>query len=207
MAVAVSKREQRADRNRRKLLRAALKVFSRKGYDRATLDEICRWADLGKGTVYQHFNDKKGLFLAVVDSFAAELGKCIGEAVGGIEDGIRRLEKAVSAYMQFHTAHRSFYRLLIHEESSFAKEIGERFRTKYFFHLRILEDVIHSGMKNGSMKKLDPRSATFALVGMCNLIIFRWLLSEKPYPLNKEIPLVLEIFLRGISTPETRAGD
>lgn len=199
MAITLTKREQRADRNRSKILTAAMKVFSGKGFHKATLDEICRRADLGKGTIYQHFSNKKDLFLGLMDSSVEDLGKRIADAVGGIEDDIARLRRAVCAYMEFHSAHRSFYRLVIHEESSFAKEIGERIRTKYFSHLRILEDVIRKGMKSGKMKKMNPRTATFALIGMCNLTIFRWLLSEKPYPLEREAGPILKIFLWGIA--------
>lgn len=206
MADKVSKRQQRAERNRKKLLRAAMKVFSQRGYHKTTLDEICRRADLAKGTVYQHFSNKKGLFLGLVDSFAAELGKCIADAVGGIADDLGRLQAAITAYVRFHSAHHSFYRLLIHEESSFTKELMERFRRQYFSHLRILEDVLRSGMKNGKMKRMEPRSAAFGLVGMCNSIIFRWLMSEKPYPLEDEVRLILEIFLRGISRQSSRRG-
>lgn len=198
MAEKPTKREQRAERNRKKLLGAAMKVFSQKGYHKATLDEICRRANLGKGTVYQYFENKKDLFLGIVDSLAADLGSRVETAVGGIEDDFRRLKTAITAYVQFHAAHRSFYRLLIHEESSFDKEIHERFRTKYFSHLRILEDILRRGMKNGEMKKMNVRSTTFALVGMCNSVIFRWLMSERNYSLRKEVPLILEIFLRGI---------
>ncbi len=206
MAITVSKRELRADRNRNKILSAAMKVFSGKGFHKATLDEICRRADLGKGTIYQHFSNKKDLFLAIVDSFAAELGKRIEDAVNGIEDDFLRLRKAVSAYMGFHGGHRAFYRLLIHEESSFTKEIHERFRTKYFSHLQILEEVLRRGMKNGKMKKMNPRTATFALIGMCNLTIFRWLLSERPYPLEREAGPILKIFLWGIAQQQEGGG-
>ncbi len=199
------KRQQRADRNRKKLLNAAMRVFSQKGYHKATLDEICKRASLGKGTVYQYFSNKKGLFLGVADSRLTELGSSIAEAVDGIEDDVARLQTAISAYVQFHAAHRTFYRLLIHEQSSFSNEIRERFRTKYFSHLRTLEDVLRGGMKNGAIKKMSPTGATFALVGMCNATIFRWLMSKKPYPLKKEIPLVLEIFLRGISRQSNRS--
>lgn len=183
-----------------------MKVFSQKGYHKATVDDICGRANLGKGTVYQYFANKKDLFLGIVDSFSAELGKYVADALVGIEDDLARLRTAISAYIEFHSAHRSFYRLLIHEESSFTKELMERFRKEYFSHLQVLEEVLRTGMKNGKMKKMDAGSATFGLVGMCNLTIFRWLLSEKPYPLKKEVPLILEIFLHGISKQGDRAG-
>ena len=40
---------------RQQILDAACKVFSRKGYHRATVDEIIALADTGKGTVYNYF--------------------------------------------------------------------------------------------------------------------------------------------------------
>jgi len=200
------KREKRAEHNRKKLLNAAMAVFSRKGFHKATIDEICRRANLGKGTVYQYFDNKKELFLGIVDSFAADLGKSVESAVGAITDDLKRLETAITAYVQFHAAHRSFYRLLVHEESSFAKEIHQRFRTEYFSHLRILEDILREGMKNAKMKKMNVRSATFALVGICNSVIFRWLLSERNYSLKNEVPVILEIFLRGICIRPSGTG-
>lgn len=202
-----SKREKRAEQNRRKLLSAAMTVFSGKGFHRATIDEICRRANLGKGTVYQYFGNKKDLFLGIVDSFAADLGKRVESAVGGIGNDLRRLETAITAYVGFHAAHRSFYRLVIHEQSSFAKEIHERFRKEYFAHLRILEDILRAGMDHGKMKKLNVRTATFALVGICNSITFQWLLSEGNYSLKDEVPAILEIFLRGICARSSGARE
>lgn len=192
------KREKRAEQNRRKLLSAAMTVFSRNGFHKATIDEICHRANLGKGTVYQYFGNKKDLFLGIVDSFAADLGRAVESAVDGIHDDLQRLETAITAYVQFHAAHRGFHRLMIHEQSSFAKEIHERFRKEYFAHLRILEDILHAGMKHGKIKKLNVPTATFALVGICNSVIFRWLLSEGDYSLKNEIPAIVEIFLLGI---------
>ena len=206
MAEKPGKRQQRADRNRKRLLGAAMKVFSQKGYHKATLDEICRQANLGKGTVYQHFGNKKGLFLGLADSRLTELGRHVAEAVQKNSDALGQLRAAISAYVQFFAADRRFYRILTHEQSSFGKEIGERFRTRCFTPIEVLVDVLQTGMKGGKVKKLDPRSAAFALVGMCNLTLYRWLMSDKPYPLDKEIRLIAEIFLTGISRVPTARG-
>jgi len=176
-----------------------MKVFSQKGYHKATLDEICRRASLAKGTIYQHFSNKKGLFLGVVDSLLAELGPCVEAAVVKTDDDLLRLQADISAYVQFSEAHRSLYRLLIHEQSSFTKEIRERLHTRCFSHLEILEGVIRQGIKSGKIKKMDVRSAAFGLLGMCNSIIYHRLISDKPYSLDREVGLIVEIVLRGIS--------
>src|SRR4051812_17594119 len=56
----------RAAKTRARLLDAALAVFLDKGYDGASLGEVTKKADLGTGTLYLHFRDKRGLYEAVV---------------------------------------------------------------------------------------------------------------------------------------------
>lgn len=59
----------RAEREREKkasLLAAAEEVFTSKGYTDATLDEIIKLADTGKGTVYRYFGNKENLFYQLV---------------------------------------------------------------------------------------------------------------------------------------------
>jgi AcrR family transcriptional regulator len=50
--------QKRARKTRKKLKKAALDVFSEKSVDAATVEEITEKADVGKGTLYQHFADK-----------------------------------------------------------------------------------------------------------------------------------------------------
>jgi AcrR family transcriptional regulator len=49
-----------AERNRKRILRAAAEVFSERGLD-ATLDDVARRAGVGVGTVYRRFPDKETL--------------------------------------------------------------------------------------------------------------------------------------------------
>ncbi|MGI6153172.1 MAG: TetR/AcrR family transcriptional regulator [Christensenellaceae bacterium] len=53
-----------------KILESALVVFSHKGYTAATINNIARYAGLTPLTVFRHFEDKRNLFLSVVDEYA-----------------------------------------------------------------------------------------------------------------------------------------
>jgi AcrR family transcriptional regulator len=53
--------------SRNRLLDAAVDVFARRGYERATVDEIAEAAGLSKGTVYWHFSSKAALFQALLE--------------------------------------------------------------------------------------------------------------------------------------------
>jgi len=49
-----------------RIMAAAEQVFSHKGYKQATLDEIIKIADTGKGTVYKYYQNKENLFYSLV---------------------------------------------------------------------------------------------------------------------------------------------
>ncbi|MDP4126742.1 MAG: helix-turn-helix domain-containing protein [Bacillota bacterium] len=49
-----------------KILKAALKVFTEKGYSASTTSEIAREAGVAEGTIFRHFNTKKEILLATL---------------------------------------------------------------------------------------------------------------------------------------------
>jgi len=64
-----------ADPTRHKLLEAAGRVFADRGYDSATVREICRLAQANVAAVNYHFRDKQGLYTEVLNQMtkAAQL--------------------------------------------------------------------------------------------------------------------------------------
>ena len=59
--------QKRAAKTRRKLKEAALDVFSEKGFDATTVEDITEKADLGKGTLYRHFADKDEVVFTLIE--------------------------------------------------------------------------------------------------------------------------------------------
>jgi len=73
--------ERRAD-TRARLLAAARRAFAERGYEGASVDYVGDLAGCTKGAVYDHFESKHGLFLALLDQhFAHRLEQA--ERVGG----------------------------------------------------------------------------------------------------------------------------
>lgn len=53
------------------ILLAAERVFSRRGYDRATTREIAAEAGISEGSLYRYFANKRAILLALIDRVAA----------------------------------------------------------------------------------------------------------------------------------------
>jgi AcrR family transcriptional regulator len=56
-------------RRQEQILKAAMEVFSRKGYAAATIPEIARLAGVAAGTIYIYYPNKRELFIAVIKNF------------------------------------------------------------------------------------------------------------------------------------------
>lgn len=70
---------------RRAILDAALQVFAHDGFADASVEEIARRAGVAKPTVYNHFGDKRTLFLEVITEYARRSGERVSEIVDSID--------------------------------------------------------------------------------------------------------------------------
>jgi len=69
-ATTPTRAERRKHETGERLLDAALQVFLERGYDGATTTAIARAADLGAGTFYLHFRDKRAAFEGIAQRVA-----------------------------------------------------------------------------------------------------------------------------------------
>jgi AcrR family transcriptional regulator len=75
-------RARRAERKRNEILQAGLKVFARKGFHAATMDDIALELEATKGLLYYHFRTKEELLQAVLsdDALLDRVDKVFEEA-------------------------------------------------------------------------------------------------------------------------------
>ena len=60
-------KEQMAEARRTQILMGAAQVFSEKGYHQATTKEIAKAAGVAEGTIYNYFQNKRDLLVAMID--------------------------------------------------------------------------------------------------------------------------------------------
>src|SRR3954471_21741019 len=83
-----------------RVLAAALEVFGRYGFRKASMDEIARSADISRQGLYLHFANKDALFRAAVrqelDTALGDVSRCLNEERVGLE---RRVVAALDAWL------------------------------------------------------------------------------------------------------------
>lgn len=68
--------------SRQRILEAALEEFSRRGYEAASLSNVCAEKGISKGIIYHHFKDKDELFLLCVEDCFTQVSAYLQEAAG-----------------------------------------------------------------------------------------------------------------------------
>jgi|GEM_PF-2077122 len=100
------RRRYRGERYRRtrrdEIVRRALKVFARKGYDTTSMDDIADRARVAKGTLYYYFPSKEDLYQAVMvhslEGIFEELSESIRDITDPFEAFTRLLEALVTLF-------------------------------------------------------------------------------------------------------------
>lgn len=93
-ALPESRKRRSREETRQRILDAALDVFARNGFERATVDEIVREAGFSKGAFYVHFETKEDLFWEMLQErmdTQQELFRASIDASLSVEENQRRI--------------------------------------------------------------------------------------------------------------------
>lgn len=137
-----SRSQKRAKTTRKKLKKAALDVFSEKSVYAATIEEITEKADLGKGTLYQHFADKEEIVTTLVAESVDHLIEYIRSYDCPPENLAAMLEHLLNAHYKFSIDSREEFlllfqgKLLVKLQSDSMDELEEPY-------LRYLREIEH----------------------------------------------------------------
>lgn len=99
----------------KRILQAAEEIFSRHGYEKATLDEIIALADVGKGTVYKYFGNKEQLFYKLVADKNAPFVECLQQAVAEEVNFEEKLKRYFKVMVEFYVANSTLWQIICFE--------------------------------------------------------------------------------------------
>jgi TetR/AcrR family fatty acid metabolism transcriptional regulator len=189
---------------RERIMRAALQVFARKGYHRASIDEIVRGSGTSKGAVYHHFQNKETLFLALVDDFAVRLAESVAGAIGRTHGALPKVEAALGAGLETFARHRELARIILLESAS----VGPMYRAKRA-EIRgrftaLIQSYLDEAVAEKAIEPLNTRVATLAWLGAINELVIEWLATGEPDLLEEVVPALAPMLLRSIGASQGR---
>ena len=184
------------------ILDAARSVISKRGLDKATMEQVADEAGISKATIYLYFKNKEELYYRCVVDRMDELLAAMEKAAAGIADPLERLKRLMLTQMEFIDADRDFFKVYLIESRDLlfdkTSECGREFAKRHDRLVRIMSGCIRECMENGGLRKMDPIKAHYLLFSMMRGMAMFSIMSGKDGPLSSEAAVILDIFLNGM---------
>ncbi len=164
----------RAKRQRRRteILHAALRAFRDKGYHATTLDDIAERLGVRKTALYHYFPDKEAILYECHRESLAEVSRLLEDARGRSDSPRERLGHLIREHVRvmIETLEGS---PLAFEVSSLSPRRQAAIIAARDAYEQGLRGIIADGIAQGQFRSVDPKVATFAILGAINWIA-RW---------------------------------
>jgi AcrR family transcriptional regulator len=98
MTSVETRRERKKIALRAQILSTAIDLFSRRGLEAVTIDEIAAAADVGKGTIYNYFATKEDIVVA----FMADLEAQMAPTIANFKPGRHPIDRVLADYILLH---------------------------------------------------------------------------------------------------------
>jgi AcrR family transcriptional regulator len=147
--MGIPERKQRdLARREQEILQAALRLFAREDWQTVTIERIAQEAEVGKGTVYLHFQSKEDIYGRLALDFTAgvlDLLRNIDPALPVVE----QLRAAIHVFFQAHTTGPHHCVVEYCDRDDFRKRVGEEIRVEMQRADEEIGERIHAILQRG----------------------------------------------------------
>lgn len=188
---------------RRRILKAAIEVFLRKGFESATMDEVANKARIAKGTLYLYFKDKADLYGSLLEEKIDLLTQALAAIAATAESAHVRLEAMIRRNLEFITGEYSGPEFFSHTQAGHDPEVLKVIRTritpKLAGLLQVIAGVVQQGIETGEFRKADPFDVAIRVFGLVNVNLMRRALDPEPLDPVREAARLRDFVFHGIS--------
>jgi TetR/AcrR family transcriptional regulator, fatty acid metabolism regulator protein len=179
---------------RTRIIDSARILFAEQGYQKTTVMDISRQAGLSEAALYDHFQGKEDLLLAIPQLWVSELIDDLEEQLFGIQGAYNKLRKYLWWYMrrveQSPLDAKVVYLFLKTNANFMATEVYSNVKRLYAYLL----DIFEEGRAAGEMRPdLNSYVARDIFVGTMDHIVTRWLLKDRSYSLFENLESLFEL--------------
>jgi len=170
LSPAISPKQTRnPERTRRRILQAATRLFSRRGYDGVPVDEIVAAAKVNKRMVYHYFGSKEGLYSEVLKGVFERLADFELRAFNDSETPEEMIANVLRSYFRFLGENPEFVALLswenLHQGRFVNKHPGLLSKNPV---LERLNEAIAVGIETGIFHPgIDSKHLLVSLISLC----------------------------------------
>ena len=187
------------------ILKAAERVFARKGFHRATMSDIAEEAQYAVGTLYLYFKDKQNLYLNLFEEKMKELIRQIKQRTEEAGGAYEKIKILIKTEMEFFIGNKNFFRIFFSVREGLRLSVKDMVSspvTKLMFQLLdYITEVIKQAQSQGLIEKdCPPRKIAYILQHLVRSVFIPYLIEEAEFEEDVvgQSDFVLKVFLKGL---------
>lgn len=162
--------------SRKRIIDAAMDVFSMKGYVRANIREIAKAAEISVGGVYLYFKNKEELYKSLIDDRMRDIGSKIEMTAEQTKSATDALSNLLRLHLDNAMKHKEF--ILLHiREHGFSFDIDKK-RAFFRQQIKLFEKIIIEGIHSGEFRKCNAKDMAKIIMGSLRGIILSVALDD-----------------------------
>jgi TetR/AcrR family transcriptional regulator len=186
---------------RERLLRAAIRLFTQKGYAATSVREIVEEAGVTKPVLYYHFKSKEGMYLTALRDGMEEYQELMASFSPTDEPADLQLRRACLSVYDLFIRYMDLMRLF--HSVFYGPQQGAPHFDYHAVHNLLVETLrrlVRLGMDRGEFKDGDERAMTLAVLGAFNIATENDMIHPE-CPVGREgLDRTLDIIFRGLKT-------
>ncbi len=193
-------------RNRREdILKAAIGIFSHKGYHDTSISDIIKKAGIARGTFYLYFENKRQIFNSILTALLEELDRCIKkiEIENDRPHPLEQLRGNLTRVFTLLIENPDLSRILLRHATGLDEESDQKITEFYDSLAHKIEDALRLGIKMGLIRECHPRVSSYCILGSIKEVIEHFTWTRKG---GSEIDTIVEEVLyfgtHGLKNPE-----
>ena len=163
----LSRRDRKKQRTRRDIYEAAMRLFAKSGFGTVTIADICKEADVGRGTFFLHFASKVALLHEFNQRVAEEFRAGLTEPRASAREELRALVERMSVEL---VAEAEIMTAMLAE--FFASPEALAPASAHHVLPVLVTEIIRRGQERGEFSRLiDPRLAAASFLATAGAIV------------------------------------
>lgn len=160
------------------IVKAAVEVFSTRGYHNATMSEIASVAGIGKGTIYEYFPSKLQLFQQMLEKGIHTYYATFDTEELQRKSVQERLRIILEGHIKFCRQQSRLTKLFFWETGIQDEEVKEWMLQMRKEKEKRLQELLADGIKSGELRDHDPYIMAFMVSGIIGAVWAPLVLDE-----------------------------
>jgi AcrR family transcriptional regulator len=191
-----SLRDEHAQSTRNAILEAACRIFTSKGYEAASIDEIAAAARVTSGALYHHFHNKREVMREVFEALEAALKERVTTAIGRAKNSSQTIRLALRAF--FDACLEDDIRSIVFEQAPRVLGWEEWRRIDAEYGIGLILDLLSGLRREQKLGTYDDKLVATLFLAAVSEAGLQIALARHQPELRRQSERILEAFLDGL---------